>query len=156
MGYILDKKRILIVEDEVIIALELQKQLEMLGYLTIGIAKDYYSAIKQANSENPDIILMDINLGSKSKDGIETAIEIGKSKNIPIIYCSGNTEDSTFARANETFMLGYITKPYSFNQIKSVLGFAELKIKEYEKELSENPLGEVEEIFSKIDSILSR
>lgn len=80
-----DKIRILIVEDEVLIALEIKKFLEKSDYEIVNIAMDYDEALSSVDRNTPQIILMDINLGKNSKNGIEAIKEIHK-KNISQPY----------------------------------------------------------------------
>ena len=82
-----DKKKILIVEDQKIIALDLKKSLKNRGYEIAGICDNAEDAIKLTEENHPDLILMDIMLNGKL-NGIETAELINKEYNIPVIYHS--------------------------------------------------------------------
>jgi PAS domain S-box-containing protein len=104
------KTRILIVEDETIIALDVQGILGGLGYEIAGIAATGEEAVEKAVSLKPDIILMDILLAGRM-DGIEAAREIRKIDNIPIIYLTANADKSTVDRARDTQPYAYLNKP---------------------------------------------
>ncbi|MGB5481234.1 MAG: response regulator [Eudoraea sp.] len=104
--------RILIVEDDMIIAANLSLQLTKLGYEVIGIVSRGEDAISSANQNKPDIILMDINLKG-AIDGIDAAIAIHLQNEIPIIYLTANNDDGTFSRAKETQPYAFISKPFN-------------------------------------------
>lgn len=116
-------KKILIVEDEVVIAMELEHRLEKLGYKVIGSVIDTESAIAAALESNPDLILMDINLND-SDDGIVTAAKINEFINIPIIFLSAYSDDLTIERAKEIKPFGYLTKPFKEEELKTTIEMA--------------------------------
>lgn len=104
------KTRVLIVEDETIIALDVQGILAGLGYEVAGIASTGEAAVQKALSLKPDIILMDILLAGKM-DGIDAAREIRKTHDIPIIYLTANADRATVDRAHDTLPYAYLNKP---------------------------------------------
>ncbi len=104
------KTRILIVEDETIIALDVQGILNGLGYEVAGIAVTGEDAVEKAVSLKPDIILMDILLAGRM-DGIEAARTILKTGDIPIIYLTANADQATVDRARDTQPHAYLNKP---------------------------------------------
>jgi DNA-binding LytR/AlgR family response regulator len=106
-----DKVKILIVEDEMLIGANISLQLNELGYQVTGIIPRGEEALKQIEEHLPDIMLLDINLKG-DLDGIETAIEMQKTHDIPIIYLTANTDDAHFNRAKETKPFGFISKPF--------------------------------------------
>jgi CheY-like chemotaxis protein len=103
--------KILIVEDEIIVAEDLKKRLENLGYNIVGIAAKGRDALKITGETNPDLILMDIMLKGEL-DGIDTAQTIRNVYNIPFIYLTGSTDNTIRERAETTKPLGYIIKPF--------------------------------------------
>lgn len=125
------KTKILIVEDESIIALDIKRTLEKMDYEVTNMAYDYQGAIKSVEINRPDLILMDVNLGN-SKDGIETAKEIKVTNDIPIIYLTAFSDEHTINRAIETNPVRYLTKPFKREELKSnvFLGLNKNKIKE--------------------------
>jgi PAS domain S-box-containing protein len=102
--------RVLIVEDEYILAINLQESLESLGYTVVDIADSAELAIEKSAQLLPNLILMDIRLRGE-KDGIQAAEQIWHSLQIPIIYVTGHSDQSTVERATLTFPFGYILKP---------------------------------------------
>ncbi|BAY25179.1 two-component hybrid sensor and regulator [Calothrix sp. NIES-2100] len=104
------KIQVLIVEDEFILAINLQESLESLGYTVVDIADSATAAIDKANQLRPNLILMDIRLQGEM-DGIQAAEQIWNSLQIPIIYVTGHSDKSTVERATLTSPFGYILKP---------------------------------------------
>ncbi len=103
--------KILIVEDEMIIGAKITMQLEALGYEVTGILPRGEEAIFHVKDNDVDIILLDINLKG-DLDGIETAKEIQKFSDIPVIYLTANADEATFNRAKTTKPSAFITKPF--------------------------------------------
>ncbi|MBK5213316.1 MAG: response regulator [Flavobacteriaceae bacterium] len=103
--------KILIVEDEMVIAANISLQLSELGYEVTGILPRGEEALSQIKIENPDIILLDIRLKGEL-DGIETARVIQQHYKIPIIYLTGNADEAHFNRAKETHPYAFISKPF--------------------------------------------
>ncbi|MBF0319657.1 MAG: response regulator [Nitrospirae bacterium] len=103
---------ILVVEDEIITARDIEAKLKKLGHGVVGIASSGEEAIKKAVELAPDMILMDITLEGKM-DGIEASIEIDKHLNLPIIYLTAHTDLITLHRAKVTEPHGYIVKPFT-------------------------------------------
>lgn len=114
------KTKILIVEDESIVALDIKRILTNLQYEVTDMASDYFSAIKSVQKYRPDIILMDVNLG-KGKDGIQTVEEIQLNYDIPIIYITAYGDENTINRAVATNPMGYLLKPFKKDEIKSII-----------------------------------
>jgi PAS domain S-box-containing protein len=105
------ERRILLVEDEALIAMDLERRLERLGYSVTSIAKTADEAVRLAASHMPDLILMDIHLSGK-RDGIEAAEEIRKILDIPVVFLTAHNDNDTVERARATGPFGYITKPF--------------------------------------------
>ena len=106
----MEKPRILVVEDEAIIAMDIELLLKRLGYEVIGSVNSGEAAICAAEDLKPDLILMDIILKGEI-DGIESAREIMRNNDIPVIYLTANADTATVKRARDTASYGYITKP---------------------------------------------
>jgi DNA-binding LytR/AlgR family response regulator len=106
-----DTTKILIVEDEMVIAANISLQLNSLGYEVTGIVPRGEDALVQIQENAPDIILLDINLKG-NLDGIETAEAMQKTHNIPVIYLTANVDDAHFNRAKSTHPYGFIAKPF--------------------------------------------
>jgi len=103
--------KILIVEDEMVIAANISLQLSELGYEVTDILPRGEEALSHIKIDTPDIVLLDIRLKGKM-DGIETAHEIQKQYNIPIIYLTANADEEHFNRAKETHPYAFISKPF--------------------------------------------
>jgi len=115
--------RILIVEDETIVALDLQKSLQMLGYEVVGIAPSGEAAISKAVSTRPDLVLMDIILRGEM-DGVQTAEEIHLQVNIPVVFLTACADESTLQRAKITEPFGFMIKPFEDRELHSHIEIA--------------------------------
>jgi CheY-like chemotaxis protein len=115
--------RILIVEDERVVAEDLSRTLVSLGYEIAGIAGSGEDAITFAEREKPDLILMDIMLSGKM-DGISAAERIQTIRTTPIIYVTAYADDLLLARAKKTGPFGYIVKPFNEREIRSNIEIA--------------------------------
>ncbi len=104
------KKTILIVEDEAIVAADLARKLDRLGYQIAGIAAIGDQAIEMAGRLRPDLVLMDIQLNGQS-DGITAAEAIRNQFDLPVVYLTALSDAETLARAKLTGPFGYILKP---------------------------------------------
>ena len=110
-------KTVLVVEDEGLIAMDLQRRLESLGYIVPACATTADDAVRLAALHIPDLILMDIHLKGE-KDGIDAAGEIRKKCDVPIIFVTAHTDPNTLSRAKTTEPLGYIVKPFTSTDIR--------------------------------------
>lgn len=149
-----DKTKILIVEDEMIIAANISLQLEQLGHEVTGIVPRGEDALKQLEISKPDILLLDINLKG-TLDGIETAQAMQKNYNIPIIYLTANIDDTHFNRAKTTHPYGFIAKPFKKLDLQRTI---ELTISQVASETQEINYNESEqsESFILSDSVFVR
>ncbi len=130
------KKRILIVEDEVVFAKALQTQLTRLGFVVTGIATNSAEALRQAEKDRPDLALMDIRLENSAMDGIETAAQLDARFDIPVIYLTAFSDQEMVQRAKATHSFGYIFKPLRERELETNLEFGIYKHK-MEAELKE-------------------
>ena len=108
--------KILIVEDELIIASDIEMILTEAGYEVTGIATNYDDALQSIETNKPDLILLDINLESDA-DGVILAEEINKKYQIPFIYLTSNTDPLTVNRVKRTNPAGFIVKPFNEKEI---------------------------------------
>lgn len=115
--------QILIVEDEEFEVMLIQDALKRLGYGVAGIASSGEEALKKAEGLKPDLVLMDIVLKGKM-DGIETANQIHKCCDIPVIYLTGLTGDQLLERIELTEPFGYILKPFQERELHTVIEIA--------------------------------
>lgn len=110
------KKRILIVEDEIIVGKDIESILTNAGYHITGIASTYTSALKFFKTNIPDLLLCDINLGP-GKSGIEFVKESRKLKHVPVIYLTAHTDEEIVNDALGTSPDAYLTKPFTNEQL---------------------------------------
>jgi DNA-binding LytR/AlgR family response regulator len=103
--------KILIVEDEMIIAAKISMQLSNLGYEVTGILSRGEEALLHVEENRPDIVLMDINLKG-NLDGIATAIQMQKLGATPVIFLTANSDEATFNKAKAAKPFAFISKPY--------------------------------------------
>lgn len=107
---IMADRKILIVEDEGLLALQIEKELQQNGHAVAAICASGEEALKFIEAERPDLVLMDIKLQGEL-DGIETAGRIQEAYDIPVIYMTAHAEESTIERAKATGPYGYLLKP---------------------------------------------
>ncbi|MDZ7954301.1 EAL domain-containing protein [Nostoc sp. DedQUE09] len=108
---------ILVVEDEIIVAMDIQNRLKKFGYSVMALADSGEEAIRKAADDSLDLVLMDIHLKGKM-DGVEAAQIIHNLFNIPVIYLTANADESTLNRAKVTEPFGYILKPFKEKELK--------------------------------------
>lgn len=130
--------KILVVEDEGLTAMELQRKLKFWGYDVPTFAFSRKEAVKKAIDTKPDLILMDIVLKGEG-DGIDAVQEIKNELNIPIIYLTAYGDENTLKRADSTEPFDYILKPFEENALHKSIENA-LRRHKFEKKL--NQLGE--------------
>jgi diguanylate cyclase (GGDEF)-like protein/PAS domain S-box-containing protein len=111
---------ILIVEDEMIVAKDLENKLKKLGYFVSAIASSGEEAIKKVSESHLDLVLMDIRLRG-NVDGIEAGRQIYNVFQIPIIYLTANADTATFERAKTTEPLGYLLKPFKEKELYNTI-----------------------------------
>ncbi|MCF7929019.1 MAG: EAL domain-containing protein [Spirochaetales bacterium] len=134
-------ERILIVEDEKIIALDLKRRLVKFGYQVVGLATTAQEALDQAQEQQPDLILMDIMLAGE-QDGVDAAIEIKKQFGFPVIFLTAYADERTLERAKEAEPFGYILKPFKERELHTTIDIAmyksnvDKKLKEQQRWLS--------------------
>ena len=115
--------RVMIVEDEAVVALHIRQELTKLGYTVAGTATAGEQALKMIEEVFPDIILMDIHIQG-AIDGIETASRIPRYLHVPIIFLTAYSEDVTLKRAGETHPYGYLIKPFLDRELHATIKMA--------------------------------
>tara|TARA_R110002072_G_scaffold43558_2_gene122174 strand:- start:73 stop:816 length:744 start_codon:yes stop_codon:yes gene_type:complete len=128
--------KILIVEDEMIIAANISLQLSALGYEVTGIIPRGEEALEHVKQNKPDIVLMDIQLKGEL-DGIETVRLMQQVQDIPVIYLTANADDAHFAKAKDTHPYAFISKPFKKLDLQRAI---ELTINHIQSEKIENSL----------------
>ena len=129
---------ILIVEDESIVARDIQECLLSFGYKVTGVVSSGEEAIKAVTAERPDLVLMDIVLNG-NVDGIDAAHEIRTRFGVPVVYLTAYADDKTLERAKVTEPFGYIVKPFDERELHSTVEIALYKAKS-EKKLKESEI----------------
>jgi diguanylate cyclase (GGDEF)-like protein/PAS domain S-box-containing protein len=112
----MNKARILIVEDEIITAMDIEQRLVSLGYEVVGRAATGETAVAKASELQPDLVLMDIHLKG-GMDGIQAAEQIRSRCPIPILYLTAFADSETLQRAKVTEAYGYILKPFEEREL---------------------------------------
>ncbi len=123
-------EKILVVEDEKIIACDIQYCLEKSGYIVPAIVAYGQQAIEKAEELQPDLVLMDVMLKG-NMNGIEAADQIIKLLNIPVIYLTAYSDEGTLKKAKLTQPFGYILKPFDENQLITTI---EIVLSKYQQE----------------------
>ncbi len=131
--------RILVTEDEGIVAADIEDRLISLGYTVTAVCSNGEDAIAKVDETEPDLIMMDIMIKG-DMDGVETASMIKAKHDIPIIFLTAYSDDSTFNRAKITEPFGYILKPFEERELRTNIEMALYKHrmeKEREKLMTE-------------------
>lgn len=110
------KKKVLIVEDDKLLALVEERLVERLGFEVVGTAASGEDAVSLVRENQPDIILMDISLKGEM-DGIDAVEIIRKKYNTPVIYLSGNSDKFNYERAKKTNFIDYLVKPVTADDL---------------------------------------
>ena len=117
------KARIMVVEDEALVARELSIRLGRMNYQVVATCGSPETALANATAEKPDLILMDINLNA-DRDGIDVAAEIHLTQDIPIIFCTAYSSNDVIERAKITTPYGYILKPIDSRELEITIEIA--------------------------------
>jgi CheY-like chemotaxis protein len=115
--------RILVVDDEAIITMQLEERLQALGYDVVGTAASDEEAIAKARTLKPDLVLMDIVMPGKF-DGIEAARTIIGNQDIPVVFVTSYADDAIIQKAKQVKPYGYIVKPFNELEIKAAIEVA--------------------------------
>lgn len=123
--------KILVVEDEMIVAAKISMQLTNLGYKVTGILSRGEEAVVNVKENVVDLVLLDINLKGKI-DGIETRKQIQQFSELPVIYLTANGDEATFNRAKVTKPAGFISKPFRQLDLQRAIELAICRMAENE------------------------
>jgi PAS domain S-box-containing protein len=115
--------RLLVVEDERIVARDLANTLTDLGYTVVGSVATGEEAVQQACEHRPNLVLMDIRLAG-AMDGVQAAEKIRSERDIPVIYLTAHSDDETLRRARRTGPFGYLIKPFKAPELRCVIEIA--------------------------------
>ena len=119
----MSNKRILIVEDEALTALALEYELAELGYEIAGNASTAADALRAAEDNRADLVLMDIQLDG-GISGVAAAAAIRGHLDIPVVFLTAHASDETIERAVESGAFGYLLKPYTVPELKAAIEIA--------------------------------
>ncbi len=135
----MSKTNVLVVEDESIVAKDIQQSLTKLGYNVIGTASTGEKAVLLAEEFMPDIVLMDIMLKG-GMNGIDTAAQIKEKLSIPVIFLTAYADEGTLAKAKVTEPYGYIIKPFKEIDLHTSIEMALYKHKKESEILKEREI----------------
>ncbi|HSE84060.1 MAG TPA: response regulator [Thermodesulfobacteriota bacterium] len=144
--------KVLIVEDEILVAMDIQNRLEMLGYSVTAIASSKEEAIRNIQETKPDLVLLDIKLFG-TMDGVAIAEQIHTHFKIPFIYLTAHGDESTLERAKTTAPYGYILKPFEEGVLHPAIQIALYK-HGLEREVRARTENSLDEITGMIEFIL--
>ena len=117
---------IMIIEDEAIVAMDLEQRLKKMGYGVIGTHGSSDKAMNYLSIHTPDLILCDINIHGE-QDGISIATYVRKEKRVPLIFVTALSDQVTLERAKKALPYGYIVKPYEDSDLVSAIEMAMYK-----------------------------
>lgn len=144
--------RILVVEDEPLIADDIANQLRINDFEISAIAYDYEDAVYELKFNAPDAVVLDINLGS-GKTGVDIAEVINEKYGLPFIYLTSYADKETLERAKRTEPLGYVVKPFDERNLIATLEIALYNFSQKQK--STQPALNLDKINAKILSPLT-
>jgi signal transduction histidine kinase len=125
------RTRILIVEDEPLIALDIEESLTMLGYDVVSVADCAEAALSIVAQDQPDLVLMDIQLRGE-QTGIEAAIQMQQLYYLPVVFLTAHTDEATLAQVKSTQPFGYIVKPFNLRDLSVAI---EIALSRYQSEI---------------------
>lgn len=134
MAVAAEQKRVLVVEDESLVAFDIEKSLTSQGYFVTGVVASGEEAVEQADLFSPDIVLMDIRLKGEM-DGIQAAQRIREKNKIPVIFLTAHADEATLQRAMVAEPYGYIMKPFEHAELRAMI---ELSMHRYRAEKQAN------------------
>ncbi|MDZ7772551.1 MAG: response regulator [Balneolaceae bacterium] len=111
------EKKVLIVEDDMLLSMVEERLVKKLGYEVVAKATNGEDAIRHMHEQSPDVILMDIVLKGEL-DGIETMEQIRTQSDVPVIYLSGNSDRFNYERAKKTGFSDYLVKPITLHDLR--------------------------------------
>lgn len=151
------RARVLIVEDEALIARHLREIIAADGYEVVAVATNAGAAIEMARQLEPDLVLMDIRIKG-DRDGIATAAAIRESRDIPVVFLTANADRATLDRALDTAPGGYLTKPFNEDSLRTTLAVALRSAKQlanlnHEKRALEQHRGQLQELADRFKAM---
>ena len=127
----MERRRVIIADDEAIIRMDLKEMLGNLGYLVVGEAPDARSAVNLARELRPDIVIMDIKFEGDAFDGIEAAKVLTAEKIAPVLLLTAFSQRELVERAKEASVSGYIVKPFRESDLGPAIEIALAQFEEF-------------------------
>ena len=127
----MERRRVIIADDEAIIRMDLKEMLGNLGYLVVGEAPDARSAVNLARELRPDIVIMDIKFEGDDFDGIEAAKVLTAEKIAPVLLLTAFSQRELVERAKEASVSGYIVKPFRESDLGPAIEIALARFEEF-------------------------
>jgi len=151
------QKRLLIVEDECVVAFDLTVALEDMGYSVIATAVSSDEALRAADEQRPDLVLMDIKIAGGT-DGIETGCLLRARHHIPLVYLTANVDATTLSRALRTEPDGYLVKPYNEHSLRTTIevAFCRHEAERAARVAHERERAQLEQRYSDLTSLARR
>jgi PAS domain S-box-containing protein len=115
--------RILVVEDQRLIAADIENTLKKLGYVVVGNVSSAEDAISTSDHVRPELVLMDVRLRGEM-DGIQAAEIIRDRFNVPVVYLTAYADEATILRAKKTAPFGYLVKPFNERELRATIEIA--------------------------------
>ena len=115
--------KILIVEDEGVVALNLQRKLEKMGFVVTSVADNHDDALRLATETHPDLVMMDIVIQG-AVDGIETAQQLRLQQDVPVVFLTAHSDEHTIERAKAALPYGYLVKPFEERELRTTIEMA--------------------------------
>ncbi|EPR43641.1 histidine kinase [Desulfovibrio sp. X2] len=116
-------RRVMVVDDERIVAMDIGRTLERLGYEVTALASSGEEAVVQAGETRPDLVLMDIRLG-EGMDGVDASVQIADLFDIPVIFLTAYSDDATLDRAKRSRPFGFLVKPFDERELHTTIAVA--------------------------------
>lgn len=148
--------KILVVEDEPMIAESLSEMLELLGHEVLAVAESGEEAVMQLLEKEPDLLLLDIQLKGKM-DGVELASLIKQKYNIPFVFTTAFADEATISRAKAEGPFGYIVKPYGVKDIMAAIEVAMSNYRLFQEMQGSDPVAPMllnEHLYIKVEQRL--
>lgn len=115
--------KLLIVEDELLVATDIERHLSRAGHEIVGVAEDYDRALMLAETKRPDLVLMDIKLRGR-RSGIDAALAIREQLQIPVIFLTANADEHTLGKARAAGPYGFLSKPFRKEELREAVAIA--------------------------------
>ncbi|MBB5036980.1 ATP-binding response regulator [Prosthecobacter dejongeii] len=114
---------VFIVEDESLVAMDLEERLTQMGYQVLGIADNGLDALAELKRLTVDLVLMDIHLRD-GMDGVEVASQLRQRSNVPVVFVTAHADEATLKRAGQTEPFGYVLKPFDERELRATIEMA--------------------------------